>query len=180
MYKDPFIDIDEWRDAAVRHRYVHGGFKGTELLFSFYFPPKEDYDRRFFQPLQAVSGNENVAPMAMYQASGVGFALESGGYLVESNQGSRNMFGGSAEANAAVADGRIAPFVDVDKRVLIHAFLLPERLPDSLHGHERHDLPTLAFHPDELGWRCAYDHTSQGFGLRRGRIPFHQRIQTSL
>ena len=104
MYKDPFIDIDEWRDAPVRHRYVHGGFRGTELLFSFYLPPKEHYEGRFFQPLQAVSGNENMAPMAMYQAAGVGFALESGGYLVESNQGSRNMFGGSAEANAAVAE----------------------------------------------------------------------------
>jgi len=104
MFKDPFIDIDEWRDAPVRHRYVHGGFKGTELLCSFYFPPKEHYEGRFFQPLQAVSGNENMAPMAMYQASGVGFALESGGYLVESNQGSRNMFGGSAEANAAAAE----------------------------------------------------------------------------
>jgi len=104
MYSDPFVDIDRWRDAPVRHRYVHGGFKGTELLFSFYFPPEEQYDGRFFQPLQAVSGNENMAPMAMYQASGVGFALASGGYLVESNQGSRNMFGGSAEANAAVAE----------------------------------------------------------------------------
>jgi len=103
MYRDPFVDVDELRDTPVRHRYVHGGFKNTELLFSFYFPPKEHYQGRFFQPLQAVSGNENMAPMAMYQASGVGFALASGAYLVESNQGSRNMFGGSAEANAAVA-----------------------------------------------------------------------------
>lgn len=103
MYSDPFIDVDEWRDTPVRYRYVHGGFKNTELLFSLYFPPKEHYQGRFFQPLQAVSGSENMAPMAMNQASGVGFALASGGYLVESNQGSRNMFGGSAEANAAVA-----------------------------------------------------------------------------
>ncbi|HJW42494.1 MAG TPA: hypothetical protein VJ476_14855 [Rhizomicrobium sp.] len=103
MYSEPFIDADEWRDTPVRHRYVHGGFKGTELLFSFYFPPKEQYGGRFFQPLQAVSGNENTAPMAMYQAGGVGFAAASGAYLVESNQGSRDMFGGSAEANAAVA-----------------------------------------------------------------------------
>jgi hypothetical protein len=103
QYTQPFIDIDEWRDTPVRHRYVHGGFKGTELLFSMYFPPKEQYQRRFFQPLQAVSGSENMAPMAMNQAGGVGFALASGGYLVESNQGSKNMFGGDAGANAAVA-----------------------------------------------------------------------------
>jgi hypothetical protein len=50
IYSDPFIDIDEWRDAPVRHRYVHGGFKNTELLFSFYFPPKDHYQGRFFQP----------------------------------------------------------------------------------------------------------------------------------
>jgi hypothetical protein len=34
--------------------------------------------------------------------------------------------------HVAVAHGRIAPFVDVDKRVAIRAFLLPERLQDSL------------------------------------------------
>lgn len=103
MYVDPFIDLDEWREGPVPHRYVHGGFKGSELLFSFYFPSSESYQRRFFQPLQAVSGSENTAPMSMNQAFGFDFAIASGGYLVESNQGSRDMFGGSAEANAAAA-----------------------------------------------------------------------------
>ena len=102
-FSEPFIDVDEWRDQPVRHRYVHGGFHGTKLLFSIYFPPKEQYQGRFFQPLAATSGSENAAPMAMFQASGIGFAADSGGYLVESNQGSRDMFGGSYEANAAVA-----------------------------------------------------------------------------
>ena len=37
----PFIDVDEWRDAPRRHRYVHGGFKDTHTRFSFYLPPKE-------------------------------------------------------------------------------------------------------------------------------------------
>src|SRR5580692_7377163 len=40
IYVEPYTDVDEWRDAPVRHRYVHGGFKGTELLYSMYFPPK--------------------------------------------------------------------------------------------------------------------------------------------
>ena len=30
LFKEPFIDVDEWRDAPTRHRYVHGGFKGTD------------------------------------------------------------------------------------------------------------------------------------------------------
>ncbi|QHD69229.1 hypothetical protein GS397_20690 [Sphingobium yanoikuyae] len=34
LFTQPYIDIDEWRDAPVRHRYVPGGFKGTETRFS--------------------------------------------------------------------------------------------------------------------------------------------------
>jgi hypothetical protein len=49
LYTQPYVDIDEWRDKPVRHRYVHGGFKGTEARFSIYFPPKEQYQGRFFQ-----------------------------------------------------------------------------------------------------------------------------------
>jgi hypothetical protein len=30
------IDVDEWRDAPVHHRYVHGSFTGTDTKFSFY------------------------------------------------------------------------------------------------------------------------------------------------
>ncbi len=102
-YTKPFIDVDEWRDEPVRHRYVHGGFEDTDLLFSMYFPPEEKYEGRFFQPLAAVSGDENATPEAMFMASSMAFAIASGGYLVESNQGSRHMFGGSSQANAAVA-----------------------------------------------------------------------------
>lgn len=102
-YDQPFTDIDEWRDEPVRHRYVHGGFEGTDLLFSMYFPPEDEYEGRFFQPLAATSGSENTAPMSMQRAYGIGYATTSGAYLIESNQGAKNMFGGSSEANVAVA-----------------------------------------------------------------------------
>ena len=49
MFDKPYIDIDEWRDVPVLHRYVHGGFKNTDTRFSFYFPAKEQYGGRFFQ-----------------------------------------------------------------------------------------------------------------------------------
>ena len=49
MFSKPYIDLDEWRDTPVRHRYVHGGFAGTGTRFSFYFPAKEQYQGRFFQ-----------------------------------------------------------------------------------------------------------------------------------
>src|SRR5262249_8085777 len=48
-FREPFVDVDEWRDAPVRHRYVHGAFAGTETRFSIYLPPADQYDGRFFQ-----------------------------------------------------------------------------------------------------------------------------------
>ena len=54
LFTQPAIDVDEWRDKPVRHRYIHGGFKGTDTLFSMYLPPKELYQGRFFQHLMAV------------------------------------------------------------------------------------------------------------------------------
>src|SRR5579863_5825619 len=40
LLKEPYVDTDEWRDTPIRHRYVHGGFRGTPARFSIYFPPK--------------------------------------------------------------------------------------------------------------------------------------------
>ena len=38
VFDEPSVDVDEWRDVPVRHRYVHGGFAGTETRFSIYSP----------------------------------------------------------------------------------------------------------------------------------------------
>src|SRR5688572_5675983 len=89
MYDKPYIDVDEWRDEPGRHRYVHGGFEGTDLRFSYYFPPAEQYDGRFFQPVLAVSGTEHAFGSGMLTGMGasVAFAIDSGAYMVESNLG---------------------------------------------------------------------------------------------
>jgi hypothetical protein len=91
QFAEPYVDIDEWRDGPVRHRYVHGGFKGTETRFSFYFPPREQYQGRFFQYHTPVPDNENLA-----QKQGdfggdnpIGFAVASGAYYVETNGGGK-------------------------------------------------------------------------------------------
>ena len=57
----PYVDIDEWRDVPVRHRYIHGGFKGTDTRFSFYFPSKEQYQGQLFQYITPVPDNENLS-----------------------------------------------------------------------------------------------------------------------
>src|ERR1700748_3423196 len=111
LFTEPYIDLDEWRDAPVRHRYVHGGFKDTDLRFSFYFPPAEQYQGRFFHPVMPIAGDENVAPagkLAGLDGDSIAFAAASGGYLVESNQGSKLMLSidpdiASFRASAATA-----------------------------------------------------------------------------
>jgi hypothetical protein len=54
MFARPYIDLDEWRAEPVRHRYVHGGFEDTDTRFSFYLPPTEQYEGRFFQYITPV------------------------------------------------------------------------------------------------------------------------------
>lgn len=78
----PYIDVDEWRDTPVRHRYVHGGFTGTETRFSFYFPPKEMYKGRYIHHLEGGGGGHDN------QAVGdIEFAFTQGAFLTESNRG---------------------------------------------------------------------------------------------
>src|SRR5205823_5831231 len=71
-----FIDIDEWRDAPVRHRYVHGGFEGTDTRFSVYFPPPEQYGGRFLQPPEGGNGgHETTAQGGLGTTAGIAFAF---------------------------------------------------------------------------------------------------------
>ena len=46
-FSKPYIDIEEQRPEG--YTYVHGGFEGTDTRFSFFYPPKEQYEGRFFQ-----------------------------------------------------------------------------------------------------------------------------------
>jgi hypothetical protein len=89
LFSQPYIDADEWRDAPVRHRYVHGGFKGTDTRFSFYLPAKEQYQGRFFQHLTPFPLSEKLAQQdPVGEFNKIGFAIASGAYFVETNGGS--------------------------------------------------------------------------------------------
>lgn len=87
LYTEPYIDIDEWRESPVRHRYVHGGFRGTDLRFSYYFPPKAQYEGRFFQYITPVPDSENLSQNGVGEENKIGFAASSGAYFVETNGG---------------------------------------------------------------------------------------------
>ena len=113
VFKTPFIDQDEWRDTPIRHRYVHGGFKGTNTRFSFYFPLKEQYQGRFFQYITPFPDSETLSQGAKGEDDKIGFSLSSGAYFIETNGGGRVDFAkpsinsdptiGAFRANAAAA-----------------------------------------------------------------------------
>ena len=92
-FSQPYIDVEEWREEPVRHYYVHGGFKGTEIdganeaRFSFYFPEKDRYEGRFFQYLSPAPEDEHESEHLRGEDDKISFCLTHGAYYVVSNQG---------------------------------------------------------------------------------------------
>jgi len=80
-YTEPYIDVDEERTTPVPHRYVHGGFAGTDTRFSIHFPPADQYEGRFFQNTHQLLSSENAGDDT------IAFAIDSGGYCLQSNIG---------------------------------------------------------------------------------------------
>lgn len=89
FFGTPYIDVDEWRDTPVPHRYVHGGFDGTDTRFAFSYPPEDLYKGRLYQPLEgANAGHEDVASQPIgVVTGGIEMVVGLGGYMVESNMG---------------------------------------------------------------------------------------------
>jgi len=112
VFAEPYVDVDEWRDAPVRHRYIHGGFKGTDTRFSFHFPIRENYGNRFFQYITPVPDSETVSQGKEGEEDRIGAALASGAIFVETNGGGpaaaemgigKDQTIGAYRANAAAA-----------------------------------------------------------------------------
>jgi hypothetical protein len=108
LFQQPYVDVQEWRDAPVRHFYVHGGFTGTDTRFSYYFPEAAAYEGRFFQHVTPVPDSENLAQaVPAGEDNKIGFATASGAYFVETNGGGQmDIVGGTA----ALADPTITAF----------------------------------------------------------------------
>ncbi len=104
-FAHPVIDQDEWRERilatgeAVPYRYMHGFFRGTNVKFAFFFPPKERYQNRFHHYLCPFPGpDEEVASIGRTGINDrIAFALYCGAYFVETNMGSESAFGGQKD-----------------------------------------------------------------------------------
>lgn len=115
QFSQPFIDSDELKErAGISFRYVHGGFSGSPVRFSFCFPSPETFRGRFYQFLSPFPGPTEELASLSPERSGTSdqivFALSHGAYFVESNMGSVAAFGPSNDgtlifrSSAAVAE----------------------------------------------------------------------------
>ncbi len=84
IWAKPYIDKEE-EMAEKGCLYVHGGFEGTELRFSFFFPKKKEYKGRFFHYLPPVQGSEDAAIGRTGMEDRILFAVSHGAYYVETN-----------------------------------------------------------------------------------------------
>ena len=117
-YQEPFVDVEEIRSRTapdgreLSYRYVHGGFKGTDVKFSLCFPRRDAFKGRFFHYLSPFPGpDEEMATIAHTGLDDiVSFSLQHGAYFVESNMGSKAMFAPGGDdtvrwkSSAAVAE----------------------------------------------------------------------------
>jgi hypothetical protein len=107
QFNQPYIEVNELRNEPVPHRYVHGGFKGTDARFSFYFPPKDRYEKRFFHNTYPMATTSDIGPfpIAFDVAIGnLGFTIASGAYYVQTNLGGKDR---APPADPAIAAYRV-------------------------------------------------------------------------
>ena len=105
QFSKGYIDIDEMRTRKlddgrqIPFRYMHGGFEGTPVKFSFCFPEAEEYEERFYQYLSPFPGPEEE--LASLSVTGIddkiAFCITHGAYYVESNMGSGAVFTNSED-----------------------------------------------------------------------------------
>lgn len=118
FFSKPYIDRQEQKlrsledGREIPFLFVHGGFEGTDVRFSFCYPEKKSYEGRFYQYLSPFPGPEEE--LASLPVTGpddkIGFCLTHGAYYVETNMGSKAIFTNSdvpqmtARSSAAAAE----------------------------------------------------------------------------
>src|SRR5688572_19486189 len=76
----PVIGFEKDVAEPVPHRLVSGHFDGTDGKFNFYFPPKGQWDGRFFQLVYPL-WDENAWDVT------ISFGAANGGYTVQTGGG---------------------------------------------------------------------------------------------
>jgi hypothetical protein len=118
QFNRPYVEVSEWREHPVPHRYVRGGFEGTDARFSFYFPPKDKYEGRFFHNTYPLATSSDIGPFPIQfdvAIGNLGFTIDSGAYYVQTNLGGADRM---PPADPAIAAYRVNAAAAKYSRVL--------------------------------------------------------------
>jgi hypothetical protein len=118
LFSQAYIEVNELRTEPMPHRYVHGGFTGTDARFSIYFPPEDQYQGRFFHNTypMAITSDIGPFPIAFDVAIGnLGFTIASGAYYLQTNLGGKD---GAPPADPTIAAFRVNAAAAKYSRVL--------------------------------------------------------------
>jgi hypothetical protein len=118
QFNRPYVEVSEWRERPVPHRYVRGGFEGTDAHFSFYFPPKDKYEGRFFHNTYPMAISSDIGPFPIQfdvAIGNLGFTIDSGAYYVQTNLGGADRM---PPADPAIAAYRVNAAAAKYSRVL--------------------------------------------------------------
>ena len=112
----------------MRHRYVHGGFTGSDAKFLIQFPPPEQYQGRFFQHNTAIPVSELEAG-SWFGGDFLGFCLDSGAAALVTNQGGFNNIPqhGSDATDPNIGSYRVAAAAAMFARTLANEMYGPHR-----------------------------------------------------
>jgi hypothetical protein len=117
FFGTPFIDMDEWRAEPLPHRYIHGGFGGTDARFSFYLPSAEVYQGRLVMVFGGARGGDERSAQTIGQVLNSHHnAFSNGAYLIESNQGHIGASVEGLRGDESIQNGR----TDVETARLSH------------------------------------------------------------
>lgn len=78
QFAGPVVDAQDDLDEPIAHRRVSGHFEGTQVRFTVYLPPREQWRGRFFQNVYPLD-DEHITERNLR------FAAASGGYAVQTN-----------------------------------------------------------------------------------------------
>lgn len=123
----PYVELSEWREHPVPHRYMRGGFEGTDARFSFYFPPKEKYQGRFFHNTYPLATSADIGPFPIQFDVAIGnlsFTIDSGAYYVQTNLGGADRM---PPADPAIAAYRVNAAAAKYSRTLARELYGPHR-----------------------------------------------------
>jgi hypothetical protein len=132
LFKEPYVDVNELRSDPVPHRYVHGGFRGSEARFSIYFPPAQQYRGRFHHNTYPLAVCEDIGPFPIafdVSTGNLGFTLDSGAYYIQTNMG-----GAFRSGDPSIAAYRVNAAAAKYSRVIAAGIYGPHRPFGYLYG----------------------------------------------